>query len=143
MDAKDKFLKLKRAWIDAKGDPALRAKIDRETDALFDSLTETQKKEIIKVTESEFRKMHSEIADINETLDVRDLLAEVLPMVSVANLSKKYFGKSASWFYQRMNGNIVHGKPAKFTPAEMDTLSRALDDLSERFSRTSKRLLLQ
>jgi|SRR5690554_1837532 len=140
MEAKKKFMELKQAWIDAKEDPGLRAKIDSETDAFFNSLTDAQHDEVIEATNSEFNRMHVEITDINETLDVRDLLADILPIVSVSQLSKIYFGKSASWFYQRMNGNIVHGKPTKFTPDEVKTLSQALGELSKKFSRTSKRL---
>ncbi|MDR2816390.1 MAG: DUF5053 domain-containing protein [Proteiniphilum sp.] len=109
-------------------------------DAFFNSLTEVQRKEVIQSTDTEFGRIRAEVMDINDTLNVRDLLAEILPLVSVSHLSKKYFDKSASWFYQRMNGNLVHGKPAKFTPDELITLRRALDELSEKFSQTSKQL---
>lgn len=140
METKKRFLELKKAWIDAKGNSDLRAQIDSETDAFFNSLTDAQRDEVIEATDSEFSRIHVEITDINETLDVRDLLADILPIVSISHLSRIYFGKSASWFYQRMNGNIVHGKPAKFTPDEVKILSQALGELSEKFSRTSKRL---
>jgi hypothetical protein len=140
MEATEKFLGLKKAWIDAKGNPSLRAKIDSEMDAFFYSLTDEQRGEVIHAIDAEFGRIRTEITDINDTVNVRDLLAGILPMVSVSYLSKKYFGKSASWFYQRMNGNLVHGKPAKFTPDELITLRRALDELSEKFSQTSKLL---
>ena len=132
MNAKEKFLELKKAWIDAKGNPALRTKIDNETDAFFNSLTDEQKKEVIQATSDEFKRMHNEISDINKTLNVRDSLADVLPFISVSHLSKQYFGRSASWFYQRMNGNVVHGKPAKFLPEEVETLNYAIRDISTR-----------
>jgi len=134
MNAKEKFLKLKREWIEAKGNDALRAKIDLETDAFFDSLTDVQKKEVIQATKEEFKYMHNEITDINQTLNVRDSLSEVLPFISVSNLSKHYFGKSSSWFYQRMNGNIVHGRHAKFLPEEIITLNSALQDIGKKLS---------
>ncbi len=140
MEAKKKFLELKKAWVNAKGNPDLRAKIDSEMDAFFNSLTAEQQKEVIQATDAEFGRIRTEVMDINDTLNVRDLLADILPMVSVSHLSKMYFGKSASWFYQRMNGNLVHGKPAKFTPDELITLRRAFDELSEKFSRTSEQL---
>ena len=92
--------------------------------------TDEQKKEVIQATSDEFKRMHNEISDINKTLNVRDSLADVLPFISVSHLSKRYFGKSASWFYQRMNGNIVHGKPAKFLPEEVDTPNFAIKDIS-------------
>jgi hypothetical protein len=140
MEAKEKFLELKKAWINAKGHSGLRAEIDSEMDAFFNSLTDAQREEVIRAADAEFGRIRTEITDINDTLNVRDLLAGILPMVSVSHLSKKYFDKSASWFYQRMNGNLVHGKPAKFTPDELITLRRVLDELSEKFSQTSKLL---
>lgn len=140
MEAKKKFWKLKKAWIDAKNNPDLRTKIDSEMDAFFGSLTDEQRGEIIQATDAEFGRLRTEVTDINDTLNVRDLLADILPMISVSHLSKKYFDKSASWFYQRMNGNLVHGKPAKFSPDELITLRRALDELSEKFSQTSRLL---
>jgi len=137
MDAKKKFLELKKAWIDAKSNPTLRAQIDFETDAFFDSLTDAQKKEVKQATKEEFQRMHSEISDINNILNVRDELSEVLPFISVSHVSKHYFGKSASWFYQRMNGNVVHGKPAKFLPEEVKTLNFAIRDISNKLGAVS------
>lgn len=36
-------------------------------------------------------------------------------------IAEHYFGKSRQWLYQRINGNIVNGKPADFTPDELKT----------------------
>jgi hypothetical protein len=35
-----------------------------------------------------------------------------------------------------VNGSIVNGKPAKFTPAEIDTLNYALQDISKKIGST-------
>ena len=134
MDAKKKFLELKKAWVDAKNNPGLRSQIDIETDVFFNSLSEEQKKDVKQAVTNEFGRMHNEIAEINQILNVRDSLSEVLPFISVSHLSKYYFGKSSSWFYQRMNGNAVHGKPAKFTSDEIKTLNFALKDVSTKLS---------
>jgi len=39
--------------------------------------------------------------------------------------------------YQRINGNVVNGKPAQFTPDEVETLKFALNDLSKRLGSLS------
>ena len=39
--------------------------------------------------------------------------------------------------YIRMNGNLVNGKPARFTDEELATLNRALKDISEKLSSLS------
>lgn len=63
------------------------------------------------------------------TLAVRRQLEKILPMISVAYIAKTYFGKSKEWLYQRINGNTVNGKPATFTPKELDILNNALQSM--------------
>jgi len=53
---------------------------------------------------------------------MREQLNDILPYISVSAIAKNYFGKSKEWFYQKMNGNIVNGKPAKFTEEEIKNL---------------------
>lgn len=47
-------------------------------------------------------------------------------------IAKNYFNKTKSWLSQRINGNDVNGKPARFTPEEIDTLNKAFSDLSQK-----------
>ncbi|MBO7192286.1 MAG: DUF5053 domain-containing protein [Bacteroidales bacterium] len=51
-------------------------------------------------------------------------------------MAKSYFGKSRQWLYQRVNGLLVNGKQAQFTPAELETLNFALKDMGEKLSST-------
>ena len=60
-----------------------------------------------------------------------------IDIISLSYLAKRYFNKSRSWLYQRMNGNIVNGKPARFTSDELATLNRALKDISEKLGSLS------
>ena len=64
-------------------------------------------------------------------------MQEVADIISLSYLAKRYFNKSRSWLYQRMNGNIVNGKPARFTSDELATLNRALKDISEKLGSLS------
>lgn len=65
---------------------------------------------------------------------MREQLNDILPYISVSAIAKNYFGKSKEWFYQKMNGNIVNGKPAKFTEEEIKNLNFALQDISKKIS---------
>ncbi|AQY21446.1 DUF5053 domain-containing protein [Riemerella anatipestifer] len=65
-------------------------------------------------------------------LNVRNALDEVSDFISLSYLAEKYFGKTKSWLYQRINENTVNGKPAKFTEKEIETLNYALQDLSKK-----------
>lgn len=64
----------------------------------------------------------------------KERLKEVLPLISISYITKIYFNKSRHWFYQKLNGNIVNGKPARFTPEEIEALNFALKDVSRKLA---------
>lgn len=58
--------------------------------------------------------------------DRRDLLR----IINGAYLAERFFGKSGSWFSQKLNNNLKNGKPCEFTSEELKTLSNALYTIS-------------
>ena len=68
---------------------------------------------------------------------IRLQMQEVSSIISLSYIAKMYFNKSRAWLYQRMNGNVVNGKPARFTQEELSTLNRALKDISEKLGSLS------
>jgi len=70
-------------------------------------------------------------------LTMAEKFGEITDMVSMAYIAKAYFGKSRSWLAHKMNGNIVNGKAAQFTPEELVTLRGALQDMSQKFGSLS------
>ena len=65
---------------------------------------------------------------------IREQLQDVLPSISLAYIAKTYFNKTRAWLYQRINGLKVNGKPARFTPEEIETLNYALKDIGGKLS---------
>lgn len=60
-------------------------------------------------------------------LDIRKLPgAEVLDFVNGSYIARRFFKHSRSWFFHRVNNNIVNGKPASFNYVELLTLRTAL-----------------
>lgn len=55
---------------------------------------------------------------------------DLLRVLNGTYIAERFFGKSASWFSQKLNGNIKNGKPCEFTPGEIETLSNALYTIS-------------
>jgi hypothetical protein len=51
---------------------------------------------------------------------------DLLRVLNGAYIAERFFGKSGSWFSQKLNNNIKNGKPCEFTPDELETLSNAL-----------------
>lgn len=72
-----------------------------------------------------------------ERIVVRQQLGDILPILPLSYIAENYFGKSKAWFYQRLNGNTVNGKPASFTEEEVKTLNFALQDLSQKLGSVS------
>ena len=59
-------------------------------------------------------------------------LGEVAEIVSLAYIARTYFNKSRHWLHHRINGNIVNGKPAKFTDEQLVIFNNALRDISNK-----------
>ena len=59
-------------------------------------------------------------------MDRKDLLR----VVNGSYIAERFFGKSSSWFSQKLNNNIKNGKPCEFTPEELETLSNALHTIA-------------
>lgn len=78
------------------------------------------------------------MADKNEKKKTCPVLSKVkfmerqdlLRVVNGAYIAERFFGKSGSWFSQKLNNNIKNGKPCEFTPEEIETLSNALHTIA-------------
>ena len=57
---------------------------------------------------------------------------DICLLVNFSEIASSYFGKSASWFNQRLHGYRVNGKYAKFKKEELQTLSAALRDIAKK-----------
>lgn len=51
---------------------------------------------------------------------------DLLRVINGAYIAQRFFGKSSSWFSQKLNSNITNGTPCEFTPKEVETLKNAL-----------------
>lgn len=69
-----------------------------------------------------------------EISDVRQRLGDIPQAINMSYIAKHYFGKSRTWLYQRINGNVVNGKPVFFTIAERQQLQEALHDIGKKLS---------
>lgn len=77
------------------------------------------------------------IAHIENELKIRDQLKEVADILPLSYIAKNYFGKSAAWLYQRINGNKVRGKVYTLNREEVDTFNRALKEIGNKISSLS------
>lgn len=56
--------------------------------------------------------------------------SDLLKVLNGTYIAQRFFGKSGSWFSQKLNNHLKNGEPAQFTQEELKTLSNALYTLS-------------
>ena len=109
---------------------------DRMKDIAARYTSDDDKKVISDFVSERLQEVDKKIDSIEENA-IKLQLQEVAEIVSLSYLAKKYFNKSRSWLYQRLNGNIVNGKPARFTDEELATFNDALQDISKKIGSLS------
>lgn len=112
--------------------------------------TAEEQEEFYRSIEDKYRNMSLEdidasMKDIGTRIDELKILVgleEVTKVVSITYLAENYFNRTRSWLAHRINGNIVNGKPARFTPSELETLKSALVDISNKMRDASAKIAL-
>ena len=79
----------------------------------------------------------SELNEVNEELNTLEAVKSISNMISFKYIAATYFNKSKSWFSQRLNGNMVHGRKCGFNDEELRTLRFALQDISKKIGSLS------
>ena len=69
-------------------------------------------------------------------VNVRTGMGELCDVLSLSYIAQHYFQKDRSWLAQRINGNIVNGKPSAFTESELEIFKFALNDIKNKLSET-------
>jgi hypothetical protein len=75
------------------------------------------------------------------TTDIKMKLSDILLDVTWSKISRRYFGKSASWIYNKMNGSDGNGGPGDFTYEERIQLRNGLYDFAERIRKIADSLV--
>lgn len=88
--------------------------------------------------------------DPNPTQAARDYLAHNAPtgplwlamtdtadLINYSTIARHYFQRTPNWLTQRLRGNIVNGRPAQFTPEQLQQFTAALRDIATRLQRAA------
>lgn len=90
---------------------------------------------IIKYMNGELDCIENEIkivdAKLERMLSIKAQVKEISEIVSLKYIAKNYFGKSASWLSQRINGSPVRGKIYCLKESELDILNSAIQDIGK------------
>ena len=82
--------------------------------------------------------METLVASKQETIKYQ--LSDVILDISWAKISQKYFGKSSSWMYHKLDGIDGNGNKSDFTYSEKLQLKNALFDFSERIRKAAENI---
>lgn len=74
----------------------------------------------------------TDIEKIKTEINIKEQLKEITEIVSLSYISRNYFKKTRTWLYQKINGNIINGKPACLTSEEFKVLQFAIKDISSK-----------
>ena len=77
---------------------------------------------------------------VQQNVSVKNKLADILLDISMSKISTRYFEKSRSWLYHKLDGIDGNGKPTDFSDEEKEQLRNALQDLSERIAACAQKL---
>lgn len=79
-----------------------------------------------------YRSGMNEIKEDIESL--RQKIGDEYELLPLAYIAEKYFNKTRSWLYQRLNGYSVRGKVYTLNPSERETFNRAVQEIAQRIS---------
>ena len=95
--------------------------------ALKEDGTQETREKIKALISAELERIDGDIKTIRERMDNEDY--RLLPLSYIA---KKYFGKSAAWLSQRINGTPVRGRVYTLSAEQKDIFNRAVKEIGKR-----------
>lgn len=94
------------------------------------AVTDEDKKMVEDFVEGMLAEVETEVNELVR-LTIKAQMQDVLEVVNLSYIAKKYFGRSHAWLSQRVNECVVNGKKKTFTDSELATLNYALQDISQ------------
>ena len=75
---------------------------------------------------------------LKQETSTKQQVADIALDITWAKISQKYFGRSSSWIYNKLNEIDGNGGKGGFTEEEKAQFKNALFDLSDRIRRTAE-----
>lgn len=108
--------------------PAERERLDALTAELnARPLTDEEKALAQAWWNSGVEEIKQDIATLRQQIEDEDY-----KLIPISYIAKHYFGKSASWLYQRINGNKLGGRRYTLNAEQKATFNAALQDIADR-----------
>lgn len=105
------------------------ADIDQAANDMYALLKDSSKQEVTDFMTDEYDRLIKESDELLAAVTIQQQLDRYREIIPMSYIARTYFGKSASWLLQRINGNAVRGKVYTLKADEVETLNRALHDI--------------
>ena len=73
-------------------------------------------------------------------MNMKSRLQDILLSITWRDIARRYFGKSSSWLYHKLDGINGNGGKDEFSPDEAKLLQSALYDLADRIRAAADRI---
>ena len=85
------------------------------------------------------------LADMKESINHKDIATSLIfteldGMVNLTKFSKRFFGKTQSWFSQRLHGSLVMRKEQSFKEEEYAKIAEGFRELARQFEQYADEL---
>lgn len=77
------------------------------------------------------------VIKVQKTSSIKKRLEDIILDISWAKIGRRYFGKSPSWMYHKLDERDSNGGTGGFSEEEKEQFKGALYDLSERIRRAA------
>jgi hypothetical protein len=105
-----------------------------------DLLSDEQKAQFKPLLDSRAQNALSRATKMVDGVKLALEMEPVTDYISVAYLSRRFFGKSRSWLHNRLKGYKNNGKPDTLSGDEINTLKKALFTISDEIKAAALRL---
>lgn len=135
MDIKDKAMGLIREYksLADKNDTASANRMNEIRTWLTNHESELPKDQIKDMMNSWLNEIEADVEDIKKQALREQMSDEIHQIIPMRMIAKKYFGKSAAWLSQRLNGTKVRGKVYTLNEDQKRIFNTAMEDLSKTF----------
>jgi hypothetical protein len=117
-----------------------KRKIELRLEKEFSALPDAEQAEVQKIFLASLDRKTAEVQALIRETNLKLELENVSRYVSMSYIAQQFFGKSRQWLNNRIKGNLVNGKVARFSADELNCLSSALLQLSREINNTALRI---
>lgn len=84
-----------------------------------------------------FARIEKEAGELAERVKLEKQIAPYKDIIPLSYIARTYFGKSASWLSQRINGTRVRNKVYTLSKEDVEIFNHALQDISKKLGSLS------